>query len=1090
MKKFATLILGLALCAAAFAQSARLSGTVRDSANQPVVGAFIVQQGTSNGTMTDEAGAFSLSVPSGAAVEISCIGYEPQTITVTGDQALDIVLRDDAQMLEETVVIGYGVQKKSVVTAAISSISSDELKATPQTRVDNVLQGLTSGVTVTQTSGAPDAGSQVRIRGVGSINSSEPLYIIDGMPSGGIDYLNPNDIERIEVLKDAASGAVYGARAANGVVLITTKKGQKGAAKVSYDFSYGIQNPWRKPQVLNAAEYAVIMNEGYLNAGQAPRYDDPYSLGTGTDWVDAIFDKNAPVVKHDLTISGGTDKVDYNISAGYLSRKGTIGGSQGRSFYDRFTYRQNVGVNLYDLSTERNWLNKMDFRSTISYTNIKSAGISTNSEFGSPLGSALGMSPIEPIYATPEMEESYKTMYPAGYPYILRAKDGRAFSIADGGIYNEQVNPLAMLSQPGTTYTTNKAIVNLAFDAHIWDGLKFRSTASGELTYVTSNGYSLPYFLSSKSFKYDTVTESTVYDKDGKGSTVSKTNYGSSASQDMSQYITWQLENILTYDKQFGLHGINAVIGNTMFRSSSANLGASANGLMYPYDPWKISVNNTLGKKEDGDRNGWGSWNSVPYSLLSYFARISYNYDERYMAEATVRRDASSRFGPDNKWGTFPSFSLGWNIKNEEFMKGVAAISTLKFRGSWGVNGSDSIGDFRYAVYANSGNNYVFGSGANGTESINLGTKPSGLVNPGVKWEQSIQTDLGLDFGMWGNKLTASLDVYNKLTSGMLHAMPVPGYAGDSAPTGNLCSMVNGGVEFDLGYRDHVGDLHYHVNANLTWNKNVLTDLGVQSASGEEASLYGSSHKIGQLTRGIVGLPFPYFYGYVTDGIFQNMDEVNSYKNADGVLLQPKAQPGDVRYKDIAGAFDENHRPIPDGQITDADRTMIGKGMPDWTFGLNLGFEWKGFDFNMFLQGQLGAQAFNVTRRTDLYYINLPKSILNRWTGEGTSNRYPRFVFDSANENYRVSDLWVEDASFLRARNIQLGYTLPQKLTKVAAISRLRLFVQAENAFTLTRYTGCDPEVTGGNGFGTEAGIDRGVYPQARTFTFGVNVNF
>ena len=327
MKKFATLILGLALCAAAFAQSARLSGTVRDSANQPVVGAFIVQQGTSNGTMTDEAGAFSLSVPSGAAVEISCIGYEPQTITVTGDQALDIVLRDDAQMLEETVVIGYGVQKKSVVTAAISSISSDELKATPQTRVDNVLQGLTSGVTVTQTSGAPDAGSQVRIRGVGSINSSEPLYIIDGMPSGGIDYLNPNDIERIEVLKDAASGAVYGARAANGVVLITTKKGQKGAAKVSYDFSYGIQNPWRKPQVLNAAEYAVIMNEGYLNAGQAPRYDDPYSLGTGTDWVDAIFDKNAPVVKHDLTISGGTDKVDYNISAGYLSRKGTIGGS-------------------------------------------------------------------------------------------------------------------------------------------------------------------------------------------------------------------------------------------------------------------------------------------------------------------------------------------------------------------------------------------------------------------------------------------------------------------------------------------------------------------------------------------------------------------------------------------------------------------------------------------------------------------------------------------------------------------------------------------------------------------------------------------
>ncbi len=412
MKKIATLILGFALSLAALAQNARISGVVRDSM-QPVVGAIIVQQGSSNGTMTDADGAFALNAPVGSVLEVSCIGYVTKTFTVTGDQVLDIVLEEDSVMLEETVVVGYGVQKKSVVTAAISSITSDDLKATPQTRVDNVLQGLTSGVTVTQTSGAPDAGSQVRIRGVGSINGSEPLYIVDGMPSGGIDYLNPNDIERIEVLKDAASGAVYGARAANGVVLITTKKGQKGAPKVSYDFSYGFQNPWRKPQVLNATEYAIIMNEGYLNAGQAPRYDDPASLGAGTDWVDAIFDKNAPVVKHDINVSGGTDKVDYNISAGYLSRKGIIGGKAGRSFYDRFTYRQNVGVNIFDMSASRNWLNKMDLRTTLSYSNINSAGISTNSEFGAPLGSALGMSPIEPIYATPEMEESYKTMYPA-----------------------------------------------------------------------------------------------------------------------------------------------------------------------------------------------------------------------------------------------------------------------------------------------------------------------------------------------------------------------------------------------------------------------------------------------------------------------------------------------------------------------------------------------------------------------------------------------------------------------------------------------------------------------------------------------------
>jgi len=1080
MKKILTLILALGLSLAAVAQNVTFKGAVKDAAGQPIVGAFLVEQGTNNGTMTDIDGAFSLRVKKGANVEVTCLGYVSQTIQISVDSVLDIVLEDDSQMLEETVVIGYGVQKKSVVTAAISSITPEDLKATPQTRVDNVLQGLTSGVTVTQSSGAPDAGSQVRIRGVGSINNSEPLYIIDGMPSGGIDYLNPNDIERIEVLKDAASGAVYGARAANGVVLITTKQGKKGAARVSYDFSYGMQNPWRKPSVLNATEYAIIMNEGRLNAGQVPTYDDPFALGEGTDWVDAVFDKNAPVVKHDLNISGGTDRVDYSISAGYLSRQGTIGGSYGRSFYDRFTYHQNVGINLFNESAHRNWLNKMDLRTNLSYSNIQSAGISTNSEFGSPLGSAIGMSPVEPIYATEEMETAYKSMYPAGYPYIVRDKDGRAYSIADGGIYNEQVNPLAMLSQPGSTYITNKAVANLALDLQIWDGLKFRSTVSADLSFVTNHSYTLPYFLSTKSFKYDTVTESTVYDKDGNGSTVSKTNYGSSASQSMSQYMNWQVENVFTYDKQFGLHGVNVVAGNTVYRSTSANLGASANGLKYPDDPWKISVNNTYGKTEDGDRNGWGSWNSIPYSLLSYFGRISWNYDERYMAEATLRRDASSRFGADNKWGTFPSVSVGWNAKNEEILKSNANISTLKFRASWGINGNDSIGDFRYAVYANGGNNYVFGSGGNGTESITQGTKPSGLANPGVKWEQSIQTDLGVDFGLYGNQLTATIDFYNKLTSGMLHEMPVPGYAGDSAPIGNLCSMVNRGLEFDLGYRNHVGDLHYRVNFNATRNWNTLTDLGIQSASGDEASLYGSSHKIGQLTRGVVGMPFPYFYGFKTDGIFQNWDEVYAHANSEGALLQPKAEPGDVRFVDTN----------KDGVLNDADRTYIGKGIPDWTYGMNINLEYKNFDFTLFLQGQAGVQAFNVTRRTDLYYINLPKSILNRWTGEGSTNRYPRFVFDSANENYRVSDLWVEDASFLRVRNIQLGYTLPQSLTKKYAISRLRVFVQMENALTLTNYSGCDPEVTGGNGFGTEAGIDRGVYPQAKTTTFGVNLNF
>ena len=1061
-------------CANAFAQ--QVTGTVKDAAGEPVIGAAVVVEGTTNGTTVDLDGNFVLNaVPSDAVLVVSSIGYKTAHVPVGGG-SLNIILEEDSTMLEETVVVGYGVQKKSVVTAAISSITSEDLKSQSQTRVDNLLQGMTSGVVVTTPSGAPDAAGQVRVRGVGSINGSDPLYIIDGFAvSGGIDYLNPNDIERIEVLKDAASGAVYGARAANGVILVTTKQGQKGKTKVNYDFSYGWQNPWRKPSVLNATEYAIMMNEGYINSGSAPVYDNPYEFGEGTDWVGLIFNNNAPVMKHDLNISGGSDKLTYSTSFGYLSREGTIGGNYGRSNYDRFTVRQTLNSVLFDNTADRSWLNKMTFNTNVSYAHINSTGISNNSEFGSPLGSALGMAPLLDVYATPEEEEAYKTMYPEGYAHIVRDATGRAYTVVDGNVYNEQTHPLASLSLPGTKYDTDKFIVNGAAEINIWDNLKFRSSVGIDLAFWGNHGYTKQYFLSSKSYNYNTVASETTYDKDGNATTTEKINYAESAQQEMNRALRWQVENVISYDKTFGKHSVAAVLGQTAIRSTSSNVGANARGLMYPYDEWKISVNNTTGQQADGNRNGWGSWNSIAYSLLSYFGRVSYNYDERYMAEATMRADASSNFGPSNKWGYFPSVSLGWNMKNEEFLKDVPWLSALKLRGSWGINGNDNIGSFRYAVYMSTGNNYTFGSGANGSETISIGAKPNGLANPNAKWEQSIQTDLGVDVGFLGNRVTFTADWYDKRTSGMLMSMQVPGYAGDSAPIGNVGTMSNSGVELDLSYRDNYGDFSWNISANATYTKNVLTELG-----DDATSLYGSSHKIGQLTRGIVGLPFPYFYGHKSDGIFQNAEEVAAHVNKEGNLLQPNAQPGDVRFLDVDG----------DGDIDDDDRTYIGKGTPDWSFGLNVGFEWKGIDFNMLLQGVVGNQAFNVTRRTDLYYINLPKTILNRWTGEGTSNSQPRFMFDSPNNNYRSSDLWVEDASFLRARNVQLGYTLPQKWTQKVAVQRFRVYVQAENLFTLTKYSGCDPEVTGGNGFSSDLGVDRGVYPQSRTFSVGVNLNF
>lgn len=1071
------LILAIICVGSASAYAQQVKGTVKDTEGTPIIGAAVVVEGTTVGATTDIDGSFIINAVEGQALEVSYIGYVTKIVPIgSGKTVYDIVLEVDTQNIDEIVVVGYGVQKKSVVTASISSITADDLKAKANDRIQSVLQGMSSGVTVITPSGAPDASAQVRIRGVGSINNSEPLYIVDGLAiSGGIDYLNPKDIERIEVLKDAASGAVYGARAANGVILVTTKKGKPGKATVNYDFSYGLQNIWRKPNVLNATEYATIMNEGYINAGQAPIYDNPFEFGEGTDWIDETLNHNAPVMKHDISISGGAENVNYALSAGYLTREGTIGGNFDRSNYERITVRSNIGVTIFDSTKQRDWLNKLTVQTSASYARILSKGIEANSEYGSPLGSAISMSPLLNVYATPEEEAKYKELYPEGYAHIVRDKDGRAYTVVDGGVYNEQTHPLASLSLPGTKYSTDKFIANFVGELNLYDGLKFRSSVGLDLAFWGNHGYTKQYFLSSKRYNYNTIASETTYDKDGNATVTEKINYAESVSQEMNRSFQYQVENVLSYDKTFGKHSIAALIGQSAISSTALNVGASARGIMYPYDPYKITVNNTTGQQADGDRNGWGSWNSIPYRLASYFGRVSYNYDERYMAEVTFRRDGSSRFGDNNKWGNFPSVSVGWNLSNEAFLRNVAWLSTLKLRASWGVNGSDSIANFVYAVYMNSGNNYPFGSGGNGSESITIGAKPSGLANPNARWEESRQTDIGIDAGFFNNRLTFVVDWYHKQTAGMLLAMPVPGYAGDSAPIGNLGDMVNSGVEVDLGWKDQIGYFKYHVSANVTYGKSELTYLGDDSTH-----LYGSNHKIGQLTRGSIGMPFPYFYGYQSDGIFQNPAEVAAYVNDKGELLQPKAAPGDVRFKDLDG----------NGVIDDNDRTMIGKGMPDWSFGFNLGFEWKGIDFNMLLQGQAGCQIFNVSRRTDLYYVNLNKSILNRWTGEGSTNKYPRFMFDSPNENYRVSDLWLEDGSFLRARNVQIGYTLPQNITQKIAISRLRVYLMAENLFTLTNYTGCDPEVTGGNGFGTEAGIDRGVYPQSRIFSVGVNLTF
>ena len=1032
---FILVIMG-ASCASALAQ--QLRGTVKDEAGEPVIGAAVLVKGTTTGTTTDIDGSFLLAnVPEGSVLEVSSIGYQSVSVTVNGDAPLDIIIKEDTMILDDVVVIGYGVQKKSVVTASIAKVDAEDLGATAPLRVDNALKGLAAGVNVTSSSGQPGAAARIRIRGTGTINNSDPLYIVDGMPiEGGIDYLNPNDIESIEVLKDAASGAVYGARAANGVILVTTKKGS-GKTRVAYNFTYGFSSPWREREVLNASEYAVMMNEGRVNAGMMPLYPDPYKYGEGTDWQKEVFNYNAPSQSHELSVSGASERVNYYLSLGYNSQDGIVGGNSGRSTYDRLSVRSNIGCTLFDNSEDRNWLNKATIGTNLSYAYITSTGVTTNSTWGSPLGSALALSPILGVHATAEEAESYLGITDYVHMYD---KDGSIFMLP-GADYNEMVNPVASLSLPANKGWSHKFVGNFNFELQIWDNLKFRTSLGADLSFWGSDGYTPIYYLG----------------------TNNKATY-SSASSESDRGLVWQLENILTYDKTIGKHSFSVLLGQSMKESSGYYLGGSARYLKDYNKPYLSYTNSVV---ENGDYNAWGAPNPKS-KLASWFFRASYNYDERYMAQVTVRRDGSSRFGANNRWGTFPSFSLGWNLHKEPYIRMPYWFNTAKLRFSWGQNGNDNIGDFRYTVLTSSNNNYIFGE----DENIIIGTKASGLANPDLKWETSTQTDIGIDLGFLSNSLTFTIDWFRKVTSGMLMEMNIPTYVGEAKPIGNVGIMNNSGVEMELGYKLSKGDWDFNVKGNLSYLRNRLIEYGNESGWANLDSFQGT----GAISRAENGMPFPFFYGYKTDGVFQNMDEVNSYVNSEGGLIMPDAVPGDVRFVDMNG----------DGKITADDRTCIGDGTPDWTWGLTLNLAWRGIDLSMLWQGTIGNDVYDATRRNDISKTNLPAYMLNRWTGEGTSDKYPRFVLGDS-VNWQSSDLMVYDGSYLRLKNIQLGYTLPEHITRRIFISKLRVFVAAENLLTLTKYHGYDPEISSG---GTSLGIDYGVYPQARTFSFGVNVAF
>ena len=1050
MKKSRLIVLLLALwvSVATHAQFSGILGSVTDDSGEPIIGATVVEKGNAqNATITNMDGQFAIKVAEGKPLVISYIGYTTQEVVAKNQ--MSVILKEDQATLDEVVVIGYGVQKKSVVTASIAKVSAEDLEGKAPVRVDNALKGLAAGVNVTTSSGQPGAGARIRVRGTGSVNNSDPLYIVDGMPlEGGIDYINPSDIESIEVLKDAASGAIYGARAANGVVLITTKKGKLGRATVNYNFSTGWQKAWKHVDVLDATQYALLRNEAQVNAGLAPTFADPYSLGKGTDWQDIIFNDNAPVTNHELTLSGASEKVNYYLSLGYYDQEGIVGGNFGHSNYNRLTLRSNTGINVFDATKERTWLNKLDISVNLSYARVKSAGIGVNDQFGSRLGEALSLPPTIAPYVDRADEADYIASMQAQFPdeYAPLYLNGRLVNLP-GVSYNELSNPLAAFALPAGKNWSHKFVANFSATLNLWDGLKFRTSYSADMSFWGSDSYGIPNWIS--------PTRHQDY---------------SIATSESDRGTVWQLENVLSYDKQFGKHTIGVVLGQSAFENSGWYLGGNRRDLR-SYDKPYISA--AEGLAADGKMEVWGGPN-VKHTMSSLFARISYNYDERYMVQGTIRRDGSSRFGSNNKYGTFPSVSLGWNIMNERFMESTRDwLSNLKLRFSWGKNGNDNIGDFRYTVYTQGGNNYGFG--AAGGEKEVTSTKAAGLGNPDIKWEESEQTDLGIDFGFFNNKLTFTVDYFKKKTNGMLKEMPIPSYVGESFPIANVGDMENSGIEFELGYKWNISDAKFSVKGNASYLKNKLIRLGNSSGYAD----YDYVAERGNIARASDGEPFPYFFGFKTAGIFQNQADIDNYtwtdESGNTQKIQPGAQPGDLRFVDINN----------DGQINDEDRTKIGKGTPDWTFGLTFNAAWRGFDFMMFWQGTAGNDIYDATHRNDLATINMPSYYLDRWTGEGTSNSFPRLVQGNSS-NWVSSDLYVSDGSYLRLKNLELGYTIPEILTRKAFISRLRFYVSGENLLTFTKYHGFDPEIS----TTTSLGVDYGIYPQSRVWRIGLNLTF
>ena len=978
-------LIGMLLPMCMFAQQITVQGVVKDQTGETVIGASVMEKGTTNGTITGIDGDFSLNMSSNGTLVVSFVGYKTQEVQVKGQKQLQVVLSEDAEMLDEVVVIGYGTMKKSDLTGAVSSIGNKDIKDSPVSNLGQAIQGKISGVQIVD-AGKPGDNVSIKIRGLGSINNCDPLVVIDGVPTDlGLSSLNMADVERLDVLKDASATAIYGSRGANGVVMITTKRGTEGKGKLAVSANYSFQNATNVPSLLNAAQYAELSNDMMVNSGRNPNpeWANPSELGAGTDWMDELL-RTGVMQNYTVSYSGGNEKSHYYVSGGFLDQSGIVKSVN----YRRFTFQSNSDAQVLK------WL-KFSNNITFSADTKKSGSYN--------IGDALKALPIYPV----------------------KNEDG-SWSGPDGNSewYGSTRNPIGPTELNKSQTDGYNFLANLTAELTFTKWLKFKSTFGYDAKFWFIDNFTPKY-----NWKPTPTEETSRYKSDNKS-------------------FTYLWDNYFLFDHTFAeKHRVGLMAGMSAQWNTNDYLNAQKNVFMF----------------DNGEEMYAIGGNETEWALLSYMARVNYSYEDRYLLTATIRRDGSSRFGKKHRWGTFPSVSVAWRASQEKWFPKNDYINDLKVRAGYGVTGSQaSVGNYSYLASYNT-SVYPFGiSSGNQTALVS-----STLANPYIHWEEVAQTNIGFDASLFNSRVMFSFDAYLKETRDMLVKASIPitsGFEDTTTTYTNAGKVRNQGIEMSLHTINLTGELGWETNLTATYNKNKIKDLN------SDVPYYINQINNSYVTMLAKDYPINVFYGYVTDGIFQNQSEVNTH------AVQPGAEPGDIRFRDLNN----------DGVINDSDRTVIGNPNPSWLFSMNNSLSYKGFELSVFLQGIAGNKIYNANNIDNTGMAaayNQTTDVLKRWQGEGTSNSMPRAVFGDPNQNTRVSDRFVENGSYLRLKNITLSYTFPKQWLQKAQIENARLSLSCENVATITGYSGFDPEV-GING------IDQNRYPISRTFSLGLNFNF